>query len=103
MHNSFVSPLLIITAVLIVFFDCFPAFGLLQNVPPFVKLPISSSILKDGIVNEPTSDAQLARAWVPPSQNIEQSRGGIFSILEPEDLLDFISEDERLCVGKSKS
>jgi hypothetical protein len=40
------------------------------------------------------------QVWVPPSQNIDQRRGNIFSIKEPEDLLDFVSEDERLCVGK---
>ena len=38
--------------------------------------------------------------WVPPSQNIKQRRGRIFRIEKPQDLLDFVIEDERLSVGK---
>ena len=38
--------------------------------------------------------------WAPPSQNVQQQRRGkIFSIREPQDLLDFVIEDERLSVG----
>ena len=39
------------------------------------------------------------KIWIPPSQQ-QQKRGNIFSITNPEDLLDFIIEDDRLCVGK---
>jgi hypothetical protein len=42
----------------------------------------------------------VSKAWVPPSMNSEQRHGNIFSIKDPEDLLDFVSEDDRLCVGK---
>ena len=41
-------------------------------------------------------------AWVPPSQNKEQIRGKVFSIQKPQDLLDFVVEDERLSVGECK-
>ncbi|KAL3768223.1 hypothetical protein ACHAWO_006245 [Cyclotella atomus] len=39
-------------------------------------------------------------AWKPPSQNKEQQRGKVFSIQQPQDLLDFVVEDERLSVVK---
>ena len=42
---------------------------------------------------------QQPKIWIPPSQQ-KQKRGNIFSITNPEDLLDFIIEDDRLCVGK---
>ena len=38
--------------------------------------------------------------WVPPSQRLLETRSTIFKIQHPEDLLDFISEDDRLCVVK---
>ena len=38
--------------------------------------------------------------WVPPSQRLLETRSTIFKIQQPEDLLDFISEDDRLCVIK---
>ena len=38
--------------------------------------------------------------WTPPSQNAAQRRGSIFSIQQPQDLLDFVIEDERLSVGE---
>jgi len=38
--------------------------------------------------------------WTPPSQNAAQRRGSIFSIQQPQDLLDFVIEDERLSVVK---
>ena len=41
-------------------------------------------------------------AWVPPSQNKEQKKGKVFSIQKPQDLLDFVVEDERLSVGEWK-
>lgn len=38
--------------------------------------------------------------WMPPSQNVAQRRGKIFAIQQPQDLLDFVIEDERLSVVK---
>lgn len=38
--------------------------------------------------------------WMPPSENTAKLRGKIFSIQNPEDLLDFMIEDERLSVVK---
>ena len=38
--------------------------------------------------------------WVPPSQHLLETRSTIFKIQHPEDLLDFISDDDRLCVIK---
>lgn len=38
--------------------------------------------------------------WMPPSKNAEQRRGLVFSIQQPQDLLDFVVEDERLSVVK---
>eukprot|EP00571_Detonula_confervacea_P011526 CAMPEP_0172305536 /NCGR_PEP_ID=MMETSP1058-20130122/6792_1 /TAXON_ID=83371 /ORGANISM="Detonula confervacea, Strain CCMP 353" /LENGTH=458 /DNA_ID=CAMNT_0013017157 /DNA_START=337 /DNA_END=1714 /DNA_ORIENTATION=+ len=43
---------------------------------------------------------QRKGVWMPPSQNVEQRRGKIFSIQEPQDLFDFVVEDERLSVVK---
>mmetsp|Transcript_38073 Transcript_38073/g.69889 ORF Transcript_38073/g.69889 Transcript_38073/m.69889 type:complete len:561 (-) Transcript_38073:2759-4441(-) len=42
----------------------------------------------------------LEGVWVPPSQNVAQRRGKIFSIQQPQDLLDFVIQDERLSVVK---
>ena len=47
-----------------------------------------------------TSPPQRKGVWKPPSQNLEQLRGKIFSIQQPQDLLDFVIEDERLSVGE---
>ncbi|KAL7521054.1 hypothetical protein ACHAWX_005748 [Stephanocyclus meneghinianus] len=38
--------------------------------------------------------------WVPPSRNVAQRKGKVFSIRQPQDLLDFVIEDERLSVVK---
>ena len=46
-----------------------------------------------------TSNTQQQKIWIPPSQQ-QQKRGNIYSITNPEDLLDFIIEDDQLCVGK---
>ena len=46
------------------------------------------------------SSSRGGEVWVPPSQNKAQKRGAIFTIHNPEDLLDFIIEDDRLCVGE---
>ena len=56
----------------------------------------TSSITVDQQINEKKDSA----AWVPPSQSIEQRRGNIFSIKKPEDLLNFVIEDESLSVGE---
>ena len=56
----------------------------------------TSSITVDQQINEKKDSA----AWVPPSQSIEQRRGNIFSIHKPEDLLEFVIEDEKLSVGE---
>jgi hypothetical protein len=66
-------------------------------------LSASSRIDTALFVSEP--QAQLERkygkgAWKPPSQNKEQQRGKVFSIQQPQDLLDFVVEDERLSVGE---
>ena len=44
--------------------------------------------------------SQRTGVWMPPSKNIDQRRGTIFSIQQPQDLLDFVIEDERLSVGE---
>lgn len=48
----------------------------------------------------PTSSTPNNNVWVPPSQQLLETRSTIFKIQNPEDLLDFISEDDRLCVIK---
>ena len=47
--------------------------------------------------------AQRMGVWMPPSKNVDQKRGKIFSIQRPQDLLDFVIEDERLSVGESST
>ncbi len=48
-----------------------------------------------------TTDKSYGKGvWVPPSQNISQRKGKVFAIKKPQDLLDFVIEDERLSVGK---
>ena len=66
--------------------------GRIQNTALF---DTSSSITVDQQINDKKDSA-----WVPPSQSIEQRRGNIFSIRKPEDLLDFVIEDEKLSVGE---
>jgi len=52
-------------------------------------------------IQTPSNSQQQPKRWIPPSQQQQQKRGNnIFSITNPEDLLDFIIEDDRLCVGK---
>ncbi|KAL7553263.1 hypothetical protein ACHAWF_016518 [Thalassiosira exigua] len=38
--------------------------------------------------------------WKPPSENSDQRRGRVFVAESPMDLLDFVVEDDRLCVVK---
>eukprot|EP00956_Cyclotella_meneghiniana_P004027 scaffold4879_cov71-Cyclotella_meneghiniana.AAC.6 len=66
-------------------------------------LPISSR--HETALNsvEPAEKSYGKGAWKPPSQNKEQQRGNIFSIQQPQDLLDFVVEDERLSVGEFES
>jgi thiol-disulfide isomerase/thioredoxin len=45
----------------------------------------------------PTSHEDV---WVPPSQQLLETRSNIFKIQNPEDLLSFIAEDDRICVIK---
>jgi len=47
--------------------------------------------------------AKRMGVWMPPSKNADQKRGKIFSIQQPQDLLDFVIEDERLSVGESSN
>ena len=54
-------------------------------------------------VPEAKTASQRDTQKVPPSQNVAQRRGKIFSIQQPQDLLDFVIEDERLSVGESSS
>lgn len=48
------------------------------------------------------TDGPLSDVWVPPSQNASKKKGNVFVIQGAEDLLQFISEDERLSVGESQ-
>jgi len=50
--------------------------------------------------SEPTPSQSDAGARVPPSHTTAQRRGNVFSIRRPQDLLDFVIEDERLSVVK---
>jgi len=45
-------------------------------------------------------DKEEEVVWVPPSQQLLQSKSTIFKISNPEDFLSFISEDDRLTVIK---
>ena len=47
-----------------------------------------------------SSTTSTPNVWVPPSQRLLETRSTIFKIQQPEELLDFISEDDRLCVIK---
>jgi len=55
-------------------------------------------------IQTPSNSQQQPKIWIPPSQQQQQQQqkrgNNIFSITNPEDLLDFIIEDDRLCVGK---
>jgi len=65
----------------------------------FISLHLPSGVTSFAI-QTPSSNTQQ-KIWNPPSQQQQKVRGNIFSIITPEeDLLDFIIEDDRLCVGK---
>ena len=69
--------------------------------PTIKKQTRTLKVPKSRVVAIEEEEAGNNQVWVPPTQNIEQLRGNIFCINNPEDLLDFISEDERLCVGET--
>ena len=77
------------------------------------NLPLSSSLHETSAAGSLQSDegatstnandepSQRKGVWMPPSQTTQQQqRKKIFSIQQPEDLLDFVVEDERLSVVK---
>ena len=64
----------------------------------FFSLNLPRGVTSFAIQTSPNTQQQQT-IWIPPSQQ-QQKRGNIFSITNPEDLLDFIIEDDRLCVGK---
>ena len=68
----------------------------------YILFVIFSLHLPSGVTSfaiQTSQNTQQQKIWIPPSQQ-QQKRGNIFSITNPEDLLDFIIEDDRLCVGK---
>mmetsp|Transcript_2066 Transcript_2066/g.3540 ORF Transcript_2066/g.3540 Transcript_2066/m.3540 type:complete len:229 (-) Transcript_2066:108-794(-) len=78
-----------------------------RGATPFIT---SSSVAKTGgaveqrrlhggrkLFASPTSTNDV---WVPPSQQLLETKSAIFKIQHPEELLEFISEDDRLCVIK---
>jgi hypothetical protein len=101
--NKFMHFLLpaIVAATLLLDILTAHAFGLV-NISPISTAPQKSQLgYRRSSFREPLF-AVKDRVWVPPSQNTEQHRGNVFSIRRPEDLLDFITEDDRVCVGESK-
>jgi len=75
-----------------------------QQTTPIITTSVTQSYAKQNANenNENSSSPPPKRkgVWAPPSQNVQQQRRGkIFSIREPQDLLDFVIEDERLSVG----
>lgn len=64
--------------------------------PPELDADNASQVGTKGSNNVPSREG----IWAPPSQNVAQRRGKVFSIQQPQDLLDFVIEDERLSVGK---
>ena len=67
----------------------------------FLHLPsITSFATTPETRNDAIASSRGGEIWVPPSQNKAQKRGTIFTIRNEEDLLDFIIEDDRLCVGE---
>lgn len=68
-----------------------------NEAPSQTKQTSARQKIADNSNNKPP---QPKGVWAPPSQNVEQRRGNIFSVRQPEDLLDFVVEDERLSVVK---
>ena len=70
----------------------------------YILYIIFSLHLPSGVTSfaiQTSQNTQQQKVWIIPSQQQQQKRGNnIFSITNPEDLLDFISEDDRLCVGE---
>ena len=98
-----VVPLKIIsTAQIVLMLCCSPVLGFRGDISPARVLHVRSLTLQNHITfrEDTASDIESHAVWVPPTQNTYQLRGNIFSIRDPDDLLQFISEEERLCVGK---
>lgn len=98
--NAFGMPATVLAAVLLQFFCYYSVFGFANNIHTSARSPQLTLLhrLTDGDQFVTYAKPSI---WVPPSQNVKQRRGNMFSIRKPGDLLDFISEDERLCVGGS--
>ena len=64
------------------------------------QFPSQSAESASGSSQKRQKPAQRMGVWMPPSKNVDQRRGKIFSIQKPQDLLDFVIEDERLSVGE---
>ena len=102
-QNRMIQYILLFTALLL----C-PINGLINNnnARQATKFPLfNAHKVADDAPNRPDGPAETSTTtrhgvWVPPSQNIKQRRGRIFRIEKPQDLLDFVIEDERLSVGK---
>ena len=100
-HDVFPAPAPIVAAAIFLYWCCFSAHGFVNNIHPSTPVHRSLQLQQNRL-----ADDELARGtksnpvWVPPSQNVKQRRGNVFAIRNPGDLLDFISEDDRLCVGE---
>ena len=75
-----------------------------QQTTPIITTSVTQSYAKQNAnennKNSSSPPPKRKGVWAPPSQNVQQQRRGkIFSIREPQDLLDFVIEDERLSVG----
>jgi len=100
-QTTMVVPVLRFLALLFVSLLCAP----LLHLP---RCRTSSLLYANGLANNNNNNVRTTSplhrhggdVWVPPSQNTEQRRGNVFSIRHPEDLLDFIIEDDRLSVVK---
>ena len=101
--NASVVPLkLVATAQLVVMLFSFPVFGFISNFFLANELNMRSFSSQNHMTLHVNAapDNKSRVVWVPPTQNAHQRRGNIFSVRDPGDLLHFISEEERLCVGK---
>ena len=75
-----------------------------QQTTPIITTSVTQSYAKQNAnennKNSSSPPPKRKGVWAPPSQNVQQQpQGKIFSIREPQDLLDFVIEDERLSVG----
>lgn len=65
-----------------------------------MSLHLPSGVTSFAIQTPSSNTQQQQQIWIPPSQQQQKRGNNILSITNPEDLLDFIIEDDRLCVGK---